>query len=171
MQQTRKILGNELRKLRKARKQSLVEAAEAIDVERSYLNKVELGHISPSPALLDKILVHFSVEGNDAVELKQLAGHSRINVVIVKGRKEEEQMSDKAQVLKPGPQVTINPMQTPVLFTDSIFVSSTDNGLVLDVAQTVGGQQHTVVSRIGMSFDHAKKLLVTLQDHIDKNER
>jgi transcriptional regulator with XRE-family HTH domain len=172
MQQTTKILGQELRKLRKARKQSLIDASTAIGVERSYLNNIELGKIRPSRPLLDKILVHFSVEGNNAVELKELAGYNLVNISLVNDRKEEESMAEKQlTVPQPGTQVNINPLQTPVLYTDSIFVNSTDNGLVLDVAQTVGGQQHNVVSRIGMSFDHAKKLLVALQDHIEKNER
>lgn len=81
-------------------------------------------------------------------------------------------MDKQSQLVAAQPQqVAVNPLQTPVMYTDSIFVSSSDYGLVLDVAQTLGGQQHNVVARIGMSFEHAKKLIETMNDNLQKYER
>lgn len=70
-------------------------------------------------------------------------------------------------------QVNFDPSKIQVVYTDSTFVSSSDYGLVLDVAQTVAGnhQQQFVVARIGMSFDHAKKLVEVISDHLEKHER
>lgn len=82
-------------------------------------------------------------------------------------------MSKEKPVEQPSNQVNIDPSKNSVLYTDSIFVSSTDYGLVLDIAQTVGGnkQNSFVVARVGMSFDHAKKLLEAISDNLQKHER
>lgn len=54
--------------------------------------------------------------------------------------------------------VDINPETTPILYTDSISMTANQDGLVLDVLQRVGNTNKArVVSRIGMSRDHAKK--------------
>jgi transcriptional regulator with XRE-family HTH domain len=166
--------GIKLRKLRKSRGESLTETAKAIPVDRAYLNKIELGSIRPSKRLLEKLLVHFSVEGNDATMLKQLAGHAPLNIAVVAAQGEPH-MAQPFPVAMPQQmaQVAINPAQTPVLYTDSIIVSASEFGLVLDVAQTFGGaaMQQNVVARIGMSYDHAKKLVAKIQDQIETNER
>jgi transcriptional regulator with XRE-family HTH domain len=163
-------IGNIIRGFRQQRHQTLVDLAKALNIDRAYLNKIELGQVKPSAKLLDKILVHFSVEDNLATKIKQAAGH--VPLVVSEAGKEKA-MGDQAQVAVPQQEamLNINPMQTPVLFTDSTFVSSSDYGLVLDVAQMVGGQQHNVVARIGMSFEHAKKLIEVMQDNIAKYER
>jgi hypothetical protein len=82
-------------------------------------------------------------------------------------------MNNDTEPSKPKGQINLDPSKVQVIYTDSTFVSSNDYGLVLDVAQTVAGnpQQHFVVTRIGMSFEHAKKLLEVMNDHLQKHER
>ena len=54
--------------------------------------------------------------------------------------------------------VDINPEVTPILYTDNISMTANHDGLVLDVMQRIGNTNRArVVSRIGMSRDHAKK--------------
>jgi len=56
--------------------------------------------------------------------------------------------------------VNINLDTTPILYTDNIFMMVNEDGVVLDIAQTVGPtNQVRVVSRIGMSKVHAQKFL------------
>ncbi len=157
--------------LRKSNGESLVQLSEAINIDRSYLNKVELGKIKPSTKLLERILVHFSVEGSKAEVLRQVAGHVPLNIVSDLSGKEGINTMLEQPTTQTMTQVSLNPMQTPVLYTDSTFVSASEFGLVLDVAQNMNGQQQNIVARIGMSFDHAKKLIDVLQDTLDKNER
>lgn len=60
-------------------------------------------------------------------------------------------------------QININLDTTPVLYTDNIFMTSNEDGLVLDVCQKIGPtNQVRIVSRIGMSRNHAKKFLKEL---------
>lgn len=57
-------------------------------------------------------------------------------------------------------QVNINLDTTPILYTDNIIISSNEDGIVLDVCQKIGPtEQRRIVSRVGMSRNHAKKFL------------
>jgi hypothetical protein len=66
------------------------------------------------------------------------------------------------------PQVSINLDKTPILYTDNVIVTGNKDGVVLDFCQRVGNQQLRVVARVGMSRNHAKKLLMVLKDQIDR---
>lgn len=56
--------------------------------------------------------------------------------------------------------ININPDTTPILYTDNIIMSTNDDGFILDVCQKIGNSnQLKVVSRIGMSRNHAKKFV------------
>ena len=56
---------------------------------------------------------------------------------------------------------TINADKTPVLYTDNIYMNVNQYGLVLDVTQKIGNQTR-IVSRIGMSREHAKQFVKKL---------
>lgn len=59
--------------------------------------------------------------------------------------------------------VNINPMTTPILYTDNILMTTNEDGVVLDVAQRLGStNQAQVMARIGMSREHAKKFVAEL---------
>ncbi len=55
-------------------------------------------------------------------------------------------------------KVNINLDSTPILYTDRIQVTVSDNGVVINVMQQIGNSnQARIVSRIGMSKTHALK--------------
>ena len=65
----------------------------------------------------------------------------------------------KTKSQKSGGQVSvsINLDTTPVLYTDNIHITTNPNGVTLDVIQRVGPtSQARIVSRVGMSREHAK---------------
>jgi hypothetical protein len=67
-----------------------------------------------------------------------------------------------------GVNVNINLDTTPVLYTDNIFVSINEDGVTLDFAQKVGPtKQLRIVSRVGMSREHAKKFYKILGDQLN----
>jgi hypothetical protein len=56
--------------------------------------------------------------------------------------------------------ININLDTTPVLYTDNIFMNTNEDGVVFNFGQMLGSMnQLRVVSRIGMSRNHAKKFL------------
>lgn len=74
--------------------------------------------------------------------------------------------NEKKQI---GLNVNIDPVRTPILYADAIRVNAGENGVVLDVAQTIAGTpQAIVVSRIGLSKEHAEKLAKAIVDQITK---
>ncbi len=59
--------------------------------------------------------------------------------------------------------LNVNLDQTPILYTENIYMSTSEDGLTLDIAQKlVGTNQQRIVARVGMSRDHAKKFLKEL---------
>lgn len=60
-------------------------------------------------------------------------------------------------------QVSVNLDTTPIFYTDNVSMTTNEDGLVLDFMQRVGNtNQFKVVSRIGMSRNHAKKYVEEL---------
>ncbi len=68
-------------------------------------------------------------------------------------------------------EVSLNLDNTPILYTDNIFMTTNEDGLVLDIGQKVGpSNQIRIVARIGMSKTHAKKFLKELGNLLEKTE-
>lgn len=67
---------------------------------------------------------------------------------------------------KPGEvqmNVNVNFDTTPIVYTDSIQFTTNEDGVVFDVMQRLmNTNQARIVSRIGMSRSHAKKLVTEL---------
>ena len=62
-------------------------------------------------------------------------------------------------------QINLNPEKAQILYTDTIFMNVNDDGITFDVCQKVGNSnQLQVVSRVGMSRDHAKKFVQKLSE-------
>jgi hypothetical protein len=59
--------------------------------------------------------------------------------------------------------VNVNFDTTPIVYTDSIQFTTNEDGVVFDVMQRLmSSNQVRIVSRIGMSRNHAKKLVAEL---------
>lgn len=69
-------------------------------------------------------------------------------------------------------KVNINVKELPTLYTDAVFIASDphDFGVVFNFAQHTGNELH-VVSRVGMSIEHAHNLLETLNNHLGKRNQ
>lgn len=69
-----------------------------------------------------------------------------------------KKITDIAQ--NPQMQVSINLDTTSILYTDSVTMTTNSDGVVLNIMQRVGpSNQVRIVARIGMSREHAKKLV------------
>ena len=64
---------------------------------------------------------------------------------------------------QPEQKVNLNPDTTLVMYTDNIYMTSHEFGIVVDFGQKIGPTNETkIVSRVGMSREHAKKFLAEL---------
>ena len=69
----------------------------------------------------------------------------------------------KEDSAQPAQQINLNLDTTPVFYTDNIYMTTNPDGVVLDVAQRVAStNQVRIVTRIGMSREHAKKFVEQL---------
>ncbi len=67
-------------------------------------------------------------------------------------------MKNQPKTSSPNFQINVNLDTTPIYYTDNIYMTSNADGVVLDVMQKLGStNQVRIVSRLGMSRDHAKK--------------
>lgn len=77
-------------------------------------------------------------------------------------------MDKKEEQQQQNTNINLDPIRTPVLYADAVSIKSNESGIVLDFLQQVGPtNQYTVVSRIGISKDHAK----TLNEHLEASIR
>lgn len=61
--------------------------------------------------------------------------------------------------------INVNAQTTPILFTDNVFMTVNEDGVVLDIGQRIGQtNQIQIVARIGMSTTQAQKLVKQLGD-------
>lgn len=68
-------------------------------------------------------------------------------------------------------EININLDTTPVLYTDNIIMTSNEDGVVLDICQKIGNTNKArIVSRIGMSREHAKKFIEHLSKLLNQSE-
>jgi hypothetical protein len=65
-----------------------------------------------------------------------------------------------------GVNINLAADRTPILYTDSVLITSNNYGIVLNVAQSIDDKNQQVVARIGMSKDHAKALFEVLGRHL-----
>lgn len=77
---------------------------------------------------------------------------------------------DKANQVVPTAPIRLEikvPEGTNVLYCDSAFVTASNFGIVIDFAQSMAStNSQTVVSRIGMSKEHAEAMLKVLQQKV-----
>lgn len=68
-------------------------------------------------------------------------------------------------------EININLDTTPVLYTDNIIMTTNEDGVVLDICQKIGNTNKArIVSRIGMSREHAKKFIEHMTKLLDQSE-
>ena len=183
--------GKILKNYRQASGTSMTSLARSLNVSKSYLSKLEHDASTPSRGFIKKIITVLNLSDNERSLLKRFAGYgefasqriqSRIGVTV--GMEKEKMVIDenlqprnsdnsiekevkKVEDKKVNVEIKLDPNKTPILYTDSIFISSNKLGLVLNVAQSMGPiPQQNIVARIGMSKQHAQELLEVLNKHL-----
>lgn len=70
--------------------------------------------------------------------------------------------NDEKKEVRSQPKIFI-PVDTQILYSDMAYITSTQSGIVIDFVQTDSLHNRlTVISRIGVSNDHAESLLKTI---------
>lgn len=157
-------LGGTLKRLRQQQKESLAEAAGAVELAEEDLLRIEQGYERPSEEILMLLIKHFSILEDEAVQLWELAGYDKIE-------SENEDAMDSQNSGTKSIVMTIA-MDPRVMYSDSVHISGNPNGLVFTFLQPGGGQLPAIpVSRVGMSRDQAKKMLELMKDTLEQLDK
>lgn len=156
-QEPHKSLGSKIKFLRQQWNQTLSKVSETLEIEEQALRAIEDGRTLPHDELLEIFISHFLLTDEQARELKQLADSE-------KGFGIDSLLSGIDDMLTKQ-IVMLMPADNKVIYTDSMQATVNDSGVVMQFMQQQkpGGQQ-VPISRIGMSREHAERMIKVLQD-------
>lgn len=150
-----KMLGARLRRMRETLSESVAEVAGSVEVDLRFIDDIEQGKRRPSEDILLLLISHFSVKEEEATKLWELAGYEKL-----------DGPSDDDSSLKN--TVMVMPLDARIIYTDMAHVVANQHGVVLNFMQTNGpATQPLMVSRLGMSKEHAKGLIELLQQTLN----
>jgi len=144
-----KPLGLQLRQMRENLRESLAEVSGAVEIDINDLEQIEAGQVRPDEDILLLLINHFAVQDHQAVKLWELAGY-------------EEPPVEQAERVGKAPQVVIVAVDARTMYTDDVQIHMNDAGLVLQFSQAAG-EQTLPISKVGMSYEQAEKVLHNLQ--------
>lgn len=151
-----KNIGERLRKWRQQMHESIAEVSGAVEIDTEQLKKIEKGVELPTEDILLLLISHLEVQEKDARTIIEQAGYART-----------EQMSNMdEQLIKQ--MLMIIPFDNRILYSDSVNISASPNGVVMDFLQTSANPQPATIGRIGMSLDHAGRMQKLLTEILDK---
>lgn len=154
-----KSLGNWLKSLRQKKEASIAEVSGAVEIDPSQLSDIEKGITRPSEDILMLLISYFSVKEDDAVKVWEMAGYNK---------NDDSNYANEQKIQ----QVLVMPMDARIAYTDMAHVVSNKYGLIINFMQADGiGGQPLAVARVGMSFEHAHKLLKVLEKTLKKPQQ
>lgn len=160
-------LGAKLKHLRTQWQQSVQEVSNTLEIDENTLKAIEAGKTIPSENMLEMFISHFLLTDEQANDLRQLADNykEQANDVLASGIEDMLMKQIIAYV----------PIEGKILYTDSMQATVNKNGVVMQFMQNSSGQngqqQQILVSRVGMSREHAERMIEVLRTTLDQHYR
>lgn len=149
-----KSLGQRLKGMREHSRESLAEVAGSVEIDMHVLHDIEQGSERPGEDILMLLISHFGVKEDEATSLWRLAGYDPKDIT---NQRTGVDSDDKNTVI-------VMPVDMRIAYTDMAHVVVNDHGVVMNFLQTAGpNNQPLVVSRLGMSREHAESIITLLQ--------
>ncbi len=163
-EQPYKRLGRYIKQLRINLQESIAEVSGAVEVDVSVLSAIEQGKKRPSEDILLLLISHFSVKEDEAVRLWELAEFDKTALPTKNEGTNSEKVAKNIAL--------VTPEELKVNYTDMVHVSVNNYGVVMNFMQGGGPEgQPMIVSRVGMSKEHAKSVLDVVKKTMDLNEQ
>lgn len=150
-------LGKQLKDLRTRAKESLAETSGAVEIDVRELASYELGKARPNEDVLLLLISHFGAKDDEAVHLWEMAGYG----------------TEKAAASRMATSETIAApdRDQKILYSDIVDVVVNNHGVVMNFMQSGPSNNTQVVSRVGMSREHAKSVLKILQITLSQTDK
>jgi len=102
MRTTKKLLGERIKELRKAKKLSQDKLSEQIGIDPKHLSRIEVGNSYPSLNTLEKIAIALNVEIKEFFEFEHLSGRKDLinNAVKLLKDTDEERIKLISKVIR-----------------------------------------------------------------------
>lgn len=149
-------LGERLKFLREQWQQTVHDVCGTLEIEESTLSAIEAGKTLPPVEVLDMFINHFLLTEEQAEDLRELADLQREQV--------NEALASGIDDMLMKQMAIFMPIDNRAVYTDSMQANVNDHGVMLQFMQQLPGVgQPVVVSRIGMSRNHAERAIQVLQ--------
>lgn len=147
--------GKVLHTLRRKYHSTRAELCGALEIDEEYLSVLESGIEQPSEDTVELLINYFSLNEKLADNLWLLAGYPL------------EKLEDVTL------QIANLPIsEVKISYTDMVHISVNNFGVVLNFMQTMSPNSHpTVVSRLGMSKEHAKSVADLINRTLDASTK
>jgi transcriptional regulator with XRE-family HTH domain len=155
--------GSRLKFLREQWQQSLRDVCNTLEIDEKTLRALESGKAIPSPEVLDMIISHFLLTEDQAQDLRDLLDDQKEDL--------EASLQGNIDDILSKQMVMFLPIDSRVIYTDSMQATVNENGVILQFMQQIGGSQPVPVSRVGMSRQHAEKMIKVLQDTLKHHDQ
>lgn len=156
-----KAFGDRVKFLREQWQQSLGEVSATLEIDLDTLQAIEDGKSLPDHEILDMLISHFLLTEDQAEDLRELAdmGHEKFgNIPLPLGI---EEMLAKQVVM-------YLPVDNKVIYTDAMHANVNDHGVILQFMQQLPNTQPAVVSKVGMSREHAERVIEVLKQTLSQ---
>ena len=156
-----KALGDRLKFLREQWHQSIREVSGTLEIDEKTLKSIEAGKVLPENEQLDMLINHFLLTEDQADDLRELAEFG--------GPKPEGMIPAGIEDILTKQIIMYLPIDNKVVYTDGMHANVNDHGVILQFMQQLPNtSQPAVVSRVGMSREHAERIIHVLQQTLEQ---
>lgn len=150
-------LGSHLKYVREQSNQSISEVSGAVEIDETYLEKIEAGLVRPDEDILLLLISYFGVKDREAVQLWEMAQYDSDMPDEIRGYEEP------APQINGKPVVMLLALDMRTIYSDGLDVIVNQAGVTLNFTQTQSASQTNSVARVGMSQAQAEAVVETLQ--------
>ncbi|HET7673617.1 MAG TPA: helix-turn-helix transcriptional regulator [Candidatus Saccharimonadales bacterium] len=159
-----KALGAKIKHLREQWHQSLEEVSGTLEIDRAILKEIESGKSLPADDILNMLINHFLLTDEQADELRQLA--------MIQQEPATDTLLGGIEDMIMKQVVMYLPNDNKVVYTDSMNAIVNKHGVTLQFMQnSPANSQQVTVSQVGMSKEHAKKVVEVLSKTLADHDR
>jgi len=163
-----RAFGAKIKHFRQQWKQSVSDVSGTLEIDEVFLKEIESGKVLPSENQLDMIINHFLLTSEQADELRGLASMQNDQQVAESLVGGVEDMLMKQLVM-------YMPIEQKVIYTDGMNVTVNRHGVVLQFTQNAAAnaknKANNVVCQVGMSREHAEKVVEVLKKTLSEHEK
>lgn len=160
-----KALGERLKFLREQWQQTIREVSGTLEIDENTLRSIEDGTLLPENEQLDMLISHFLLTEDQADDLRELAEADQ------PGKLSDNIFPGSIEDILTKQIVMYLPIDNRVIYTDGMHANVNDHGVVLQFMQQLpNSPQPAVVSRVGMSREHAERIIQVLRQTLDQHD-